>query len=74
MVPILSYINPIHTILSYLSKIHFNIVLPNGLFPSGFPTNILYVFLFYFIRAKCPAHLILLEMLFLILLGEEYKS
>jgi hypothetical protein len=41
LVPILSHINPIHTIPSYLSKIHFNIVhhlhlgLPSGLFPSG---------------------------------------
>jgi hypothetical protein len=39
--------------LSYLSKIHFLILsthlrlgLPSGLFPSGFLTNILYVFLF----------------------------
>jgi hypothetical protein len=39
---------------SYLSKTHFNIVyppttptgVPSGLFPSGFPTNILYAFLF----------------------------
>jgi hypothetical protein len=28
LVPILSQINPIHTISSYLSKIHFNIVRP----------------------------------------------
>jgi hypothetical protein len=28
LVPILSHINPIHTIPSYLSKINFNIVLP----------------------------------------------
>jgi hypothetical protein len=40
-----------HTIPSYLSKIHFNIVhhlrlgLPSGLFPSGFPTTIWYAFL-----------------------------
>jgi hypothetical protein len=45
-------ISPIHTIPSYLSKIHFNIVhplrlgLPSGLFPSGFPTNILYAYHF----------------------------
>jgi hypothetical protein len=46
LVPILSHIDPIHSIPSYLSKIHFNIVypptlgLPSGLFPSGFPTSI----------------------------------
>jgi hypothetical protein len=34
--------------------------LPSGLFPSGFPTNILYAFLFS-IRATYPAYLILLE-------------
>jgi hypothetical protein len=33
LVPILSQINPIHTISSYLSNIHFNIV--HNLFPSG---------------------------------------
>jgi hypothetical protein len=46
-----SQINPVHTTLSYLSKIDFNIINPpilwtsSGLFPSGFPTNILYAFL-----------------------------
>jgi hypothetical protein len=47
---ILSHINPVHTTPSYLSKIHSNIILrpglPSGLFPSGFPTNILYAFFF----------------------------
>jgi hypothetical protein len=43
LVSILSQINPIHTISSHLSKIHFNIVhsrlgLPSGLFPLAFPT------------------------------------
>jgi hypothetical protein len=58
LVPILSQIIPINTIQSYLSKIHFNIVhlptfgLPRGLLPSGFPTNILYAFLFSPIRAR----------------------
>jgi hypothetical protein len=34
------------------------------LVPSGFPTNNVYVFLFYPIRATRPAHLILLDWLF----------
>jgi hypothetical protein len=40
--------------------------LANGLFPSGFPTKILYAFLFY-------PNLILLDLMILIILGEEYK-
>jgi hypothetical protein len=47
--------------------------LPSSLFPSGFPTNILYEFLFSPIRATSPAHLILLDLITLIILGEEYK-
>jgi hypothetical protein len=37
---------------------HLRLGLPSGLFPSGFPTNILYAFLFYPTRATYPAHLI----------------
>jgi hypothetical protein len=67
LVSILSQMNLIHTIPSYRSKIHFNIAhhlrlgLPSGLFFSGFPTNILYAFLFSPICATYPVHLILLD-------------
>jgi hypothetical protein len=48
LVPVHSQINPIHTTPSYLSPIlilstHLGLGLPCGLFPSGFPINILYV-------------------------------
>jgi hypothetical protein len=42
------------------------------LFPSGFPTNNLYAFLFSPIRATWPAHLILRDCIIIIILGEEY--
>jgi hypothetical protein len=46
LVSILSQINPVHTIPSYLSEIHFNIVHPPMSLSSGVPTNILSAFLF----------------------------
>jgi hypothetical protein len=67
--PILSHINSIHTIPSYLSKIHFNSVHPSTScwlshqYPLCSPVLP--------IRAKYPAHLITLD---LIILGEEYKT
>jgi hypothetical protein len=45
--------------------------LPSGLFPSGFPTNILYAAL---ICATRPAHLILLDFIIPIILGEEFNE
>jgi hypothetical protein len=73
LVPILSQINPLHTTPSCpsLCKIHYNIIHPSGLFPFGFPINILYAFLFASICATCPAYLFLLDLNILIILHEE---
>jgi hypothetical protein len=51
LVPILSQIKPVHTTPSYLRSIlilftNLHLGLPSDLIPSGFPTNILYAFLF----------------------------
>jgi hypothetical protein len=52
---------------------HLRLGLPSGLFSSGFPTNILFAFLYLPFCATCPAHLILLDFIILIVLGEEYQ-
>jgi hypothetical protein len=52
---------------------HLRLTLPNGLFPSGYPTEILYAFLIYLMRATRPANLILLDLITLITFGEAYK-
>jgi hypothetical protein len=68
---ILSY--PVSLRSTLILSTHLRLGLPSGFFPCGFPTNILYAFLVSPIRATCPAHLILLDKINLIILGEEYK-
>jgi hypothetical protein len=81
LVSTLSQTNPVHTTPSNLSKIHLILATHlclgpcRGLFPYDFPTNNLYeyAFLFFPILATCPAHLIFLDLVVVIIPGKEYK-
>jgi hypothetical protein len=75
----LSQISSVHTLQLCFSKNYFVIThptmfgLPSGLFSCGFPTEILYSFLISSIRAICPARLILLELIILMIFREKYR-
>jgi hypothetical protein len=72
LVPILSQTNSVHTTPSYLRSTlilstHQPFSYPS-VFSSVFPTNILYAFLYVPIRATCPDHLIIFEVIILIII------
>ena len=64
---------PSHFLKIHLNIFHLRLVLPSSLFPSGFPTKILYAPLLSPIRTTCSAHLILLDLITRTILGEEYR-
>jgi len=53
---------------------YLRLALTSGLFPSGFPTKILYAFLNSPTRTTCPAHSILHELIILIIYGETCEA
>jgi hypothetical protein len=74
LVSIMGQINPVHTTPFYLSKIHLNINL------TPMSRSLVVSFLLAFppksymhssTHATCPAHLILLDLITVIILGEE---
>jgi len=58
----------------YISSFHLRLVLPSGLFPSGFPFKTVYTPLLSLIPATCSAYIIILDLITQTILGEEYRS
>ena len=80
LVSILGQPSPVHIPTSHLLEIHPNIIHPST--PRSpqwslslrFPIKTLYTPLSSPIRATCPAHLILLDFITRVILGEEYET
>jgi hypothetical protein len=59
----------------YILLLSFNVRLglPSGVFPSGFPTKMLYVLIIYPIHASYTGHVTLLHLITVIIFCEEYR-
>jgi hypothetical protein len=68
----ISYVFVLYPFVTYLLTLP-RTGLPSGLFPSVFPSNTLHTVLFFLTQAIFPDNLILLDMIILIIFGEEYK-
>jgi len=58
-----------HSSIILILSFHLWLGIPNDVFPSGFPTKTLYIFLIFSMRATCPACLIFLNLIILITFG-----
>ena len=79
--PYLEPFDPIHALTPHLLKIHLNIILPftpaspKRPLPLRFPhQNTVYASPLSPIRATCPAHLIILDLITRTTLDEQYRS
>jgi len=77
LVSILSQLYPNQTLPVHFPKIlilssSLLLIVTRGLFPSGFPTKVLYEFISP-VCATCLAHLIFLDLIILIIFGEAYN-
>ena len=67
--------NPSDILLSTLILFsHLRLGVPNCLFSSGFPIRTLYATLLSHIRATCPAHFIILDLIPRRIFGDGYRS